>query len=50
MLQLHHRHLPSWYLSVVNAGFEINNGTAPSDNGWSTTDFWVAVQDEPDGS
>jgi len=39
----------SLYLSAVNAGFEIDFGTPPDDNQWTTTDFWVAVQDEADG-
>jgi hypothetical protein len=41
---------PSLYLTAINAGFEIDFGTAPSNNQWSTTDFWVAVQNEADGS
>jgi len=40
---------PSLYLTAINAGFEIDFGTAPNNNTWSTTDFWVAVQNEPDG-
>jgi hypothetical protein len=39
----------SSYLTAVNAGFEIDFGTGPQDNQWTTTGFWVAVQDEPDG-
>lgn len=40
---------PSLYLTAINAGFEVNFGTAPGNNLWSTTDFWVAMQNEPDG-
>jgi hypothetical protein len=39
----------SLYLTAINAGFEIDFGTAPSNNQWTTTDFWVAMQSEPDG-
>jgi len=39
----------SLYLDAINAGFEIDFGTAPNDNHWTTTNFWVAVQNEPDG-
>jgi hypothetical protein len=37
----------AWYLTAVNGDFEINfgDGTTP----WITNDFWVAVQNEPDG-
>jgi len=41
---------PSLYLTVINAGFEIDFGTPPNDNRFVTRDFWVAMQDEPDGS
>ena len=40
---------PSWYLSSINGGFELDFGTA-NNNQWTTTDFWVAVQNEPDGN
>ena len=38
----------SLYLTAINAGFEIDFGSA-NNNQWTTTDFWVAVQNEPDG-
>jgi len=40
----------SLYLTAVNAGFEIDFGSAPRENQWTTRKFWVAMQDEPDGS
>lgn len=35
---------PDLFLNAINAGWEIDVGTQ-----FRTTDFWVAVQDEPDG-
>ena len=40
---------PSWYLTAVNGDFEVNYAPATGNPTWSTTDFWVAVQNEPDG-
>jgi len=39
---------PSWYLTVVNAGFEIDFAATP-DASFKTSDFWVSMQSEPDG-
>ena len=41
---------PAWYLTAINAGFRINYGASPSDNTWTTKNFWVAVQGEADGN
>lgn len=38
---------PDWYLTAVNGDLEIDYGEGASQ--WGTRDFWVAVQDEPDG-
>jgi len=35
---------PNLFLTAINAGWEVDVGTE-----FSTSDFWVAVQDEPDG-
>ena len=40
---------PAWYLTSINGGFELDFGTA-GNNHWTTTDFWVAVQNEADGN
>jgi hypothetical protein len=40
---------PSWYLTAINAGFEISFGTpAEGNNKWATTDFRVSVGSEND--
>jgi hypothetical protein len=40
---------PTVYLSSINGYFELDFGTA-NNNQWTTTDFWVALQNEPDGN
>ncbi len=39
---------PAWYLTAVNGDFEIDYGDGLTP--WITNDFWVAVQNEPDGN
>jgi len=39
---------PSIYLSAITSGFEVDFGSA-GNNQWTTTGYWVAVQNEPDG-
>ena len=38
---------PAWYLTSIIGGFELDFGT-PGNNQWTTTDFRVSVQQEPD--
>jgi hypothetical protein len=40
---------PDYYLSSINGYFELDFGT-PGNNEWTTTNFWIAVQNEPDGN
>jgi len=40
---------PSVYLSSINGYFELDFGTT-GNNAWKTTDFWVSLQNEPDGN
>lgn len=38
------------YLTSINTGEEVNFGTTPNDCTWTHSGFWVAMQNEPDGS
>lgn len=38
---------PTWYFTAVNGDFEIDYGDGVTP--WTTTQFWVSVQNEPDG-
>ncbi len=40
---------PDWYLTAVNGDFEIYADDSVDPWPWKTTNFWVSVQDEPDG-
>jgi hypothetical protein len=42
---------PTWYLTAINAGFEIVYGNSSgANNQWKTNNFWVAMQSEADGN